>query len=628
MSSLNMADRHSLEKLFCMSSGYVLNFSDRTFGEFVFEAVNADIHEQRYTSQGTSKANKLRTFWKVEPDFMVGKLLLALIDYSESLVTEATPEAKALTERCRQIATRLLAGGPSLPAQAVKGKSPQGPTSPNVMGPERNRQVVTLAEWAGTKERGFVKLAIVFSDIIGSTKLNEELGNAEWSKVRSAHLAQAHKVVEKHEGWYVKDVGDEVVAVFKNDVQALVYAMDLEKDTGHELVRIKSGVNSGEVEIVGGDVFGNEVNLTARIQAKASEGGIWMSSEVHRSWLGRHGKSSTSFAKHPSISLKGVDEPLTLWSLPPTRASIPGSMQSDAALNTDPNCKPSIPPHDSGSANTLCASDVIGYKTLEEISTTDLCARVRQAARLGKFDENIWQELCERFSWRGCPPDDAKLIRSLDQDVCRPLFTWTKLPAEIISVEGEKPQPIPPYYARLLESGMVATIEIEGRCIEERQGQDVHYACHFLVKAIPPDVVETLQLIDWRPAPVTQIQYRLGTEPLPAPTNVPIQLKRIAQPGKSPLRTFLCFEMCGVGSGSSIQIASNDATYMPFQAKDRYFTITIEAASKLGAKQTQRFQVMILPASGAMPASFEIRPLPSDRGTTNSADEIVQIGQS
>jgi hypothetical protein len=43
MSSLQMADRQSLEAFFGMSSGYVLNFSDSTFGEFVFEKTGIDI---------------------------------------------------------------------------------------------------------------------------------------------------------------------------------------------------------------------------------------------------------------------------------------------------------------------------------------------------------------------------------------------------------------------------------------------------------------------------------------------------------------------------------------------------------------------------------------------------------
>jgi hypothetical protein len=109
-----MVDRKILENHFGMASGYVLNFSDRTFGEFVFETVEREIHDEKYMAGGTSKANKLRTFWKVESDYTVGKLILALVDYDATL--NLTPDAATIgrADKCRQIATRLLAGGPSL----------------------------------------------------------------------------------------------------------------------------------------------------------------------------------------------------------------------------------------------------------------------------------------------------------------------------------------------------------------------------------------------------------------------------------------------------------------------------------------------------------------------------------
>ena len=114
MSTFSMAERHNVEKFLGMSGGYVLNFSDRTFGEVVFEAVGIDIHDEKYTTDGTSKAKKLRTFWKLEPDYAVGKLLLALLDYDVSLNAEQTAQAKARADKCRQIATRLLSSRSSL----------------------------------------------------------------------------------------------------------------------------------------------------------------------------------------------------------------------------------------------------------------------------------------------------------------------------------------------------------------------------------------------------------------------------------------------------------------------------------------------------------------------------------
>lgn len=123
MSSLNMREKRVLEDFLGMGGGYVLNFSDRTFGEFVHEAVDIEIHSDEYSIHGSSKAKKLRAFWEVESDYLVGRLLNALIDYAQETARESTEEAKKLAERSRAIASRLLAGGPSLDDLKQKAKS-------------------------------------------------------------------------------------------------------------------------------------------------------------------------------------------------------------------------------------------------------------------------------------------------------------------------------------------------------------------------------------------------------------------------------------------------------------------------------------------------------------------------
>jgi hypothetical protein len=114
MSSLTMREKRVLEELLGMGSGYVLNFSDRTFGDFVHEAVDIDIHSDDYTIHGTSKAKKLRAFWELESDYLVGRLLNTLIEEAEETSQKWTEDDKKRVERCRGIASRLLAGGPSL----------------------------------------------------------------------------------------------------------------------------------------------------------------------------------------------------------------------------------------------------------------------------------------------------------------------------------------------------------------------------------------------------------------------------------------------------------------------------------------------------------------------------------
>ena len=78
MSSLVDIDKRYLEKLLEMGSGYVLDYSDATFGEF-FSRHKIDIHGPCYQSYGTSKAKKMRAFWEREPDKIVMPVLLEML---------------------------------------------------------------------------------------------------------------------------------------------------------------------------------------------------------------------------------------------------------------------------------------------------------------------------------------------------------------------------------------------------------------------------------------------------------------------------------------------------------------------------------------------------------------------
>ncbi len=81
MANLKFNDRATLEKAFGMSSGYVLDFSDRTFREFVWEHVGREIDDGAYSRYGTSKAKRLRAFWEVEADVVVATLAAALLEH-------------------------------------------------------------------------------------------------------------------------------------------------------------------------------------------------------------------------------------------------------------------------------------------------------------------------------------------------------------------------------------------------------------------------------------------------------------------------------------------------------------------------------------------------------------------
>ena len=104
MSDLTFVERRKFEQLLGMGTGYVLDFSNRTFREFVLDSTGRDIFDSRYDYASGSKANLLRAFWQKEDNALVGKLMNDLVNCVE-------PDG-AVKETCRLIVGRLLGKNP------------------------------------------------------------------------------------------------------------------------------------------------------------------------------------------------------------------------------------------------------------------------------------------------------------------------------------------------------------------------------------------------------------------------------------------------------------------------------------------------------------------------------------
>jgi hypothetical protein len=107
MSDLTATESLRLEKALNMGGGYVLNFSNRSFAEFILLSTGIDIHDPKYERGGGSKANRLRAFWTLESNYVVGKLLGDIIDAWEELGQGALPK-----EDCIRIVRRLKESAP------------------------------------------------------------------------------------------------------------------------------------------------------------------------------------------------------------------------------------------------------------------------------------------------------------------------------------------------------------------------------------------------------------------------------------------------------------------------------------------------------------------------------------
>lgn len=84
-SNIRSVDMLLIEELFDMGSGYVLDFSDRTFAIFFAEELNIDIDDPAYAVDGTSKAKRLRCFLRSVDKPLLTRTLQALWEYREAV---------------------------------------------------------------------------------------------------------------------------------------------------------------------------------------------------------------------------------------------------------------------------------------------------------------------------------------------------------------------------------------------------------------------------------------------------------------------------------------------------------------------------------------------------------------
>jgi Abortive infection C-terminus len=85
MVSMKLWEMRIIERALDMGSGYVLDFSNRTFSEFFADEFGIDIYDEKYGVNGSSKANHMRTFIEAEDEYTVSRMLRKLWEYRQSI---------------------------------------------------------------------------------------------------------------------------------------------------------------------------------------------------------------------------------------------------------------------------------------------------------------------------------------------------------------------------------------------------------------------------------------------------------------------------------------------------------------------------------------------------------------
>lgn len=199
---------------------------------------------------------------------------------------------------------------------ADQTRQPDSPTaemrSAEIRAAEMSETSFTI--WAGDDR---VTLAIVFTDITGSTALGQQLKDHRMMEVRRAHFAQSRKLIEQYKGRGIKTIGDRVMAVFRSVEKALDFATALQHEPGHSQIKIRAGIHIGPMQIEDNDVFGSVVDFAARVVDTITEPEIWLSNQakedLDRSGAQQH--AELKWKQHQGISMKGFSGVHTLWAM-------------------------------------------------------------------------------------------------------------------------------------------------------------------------------------------------------------------------------------------------------------------------------------------------------------------------
>lgn len=174
-------------------------------------------------------------------------------------------------------------------------------------------------------------VAILFTDIVGSTQFFESKGDIAGLERVRRHNELLFPVVQAHSGWIVKTIGDAIMAVFDDPTQAVRCACQMQRvlaeanrDPGHEPLHIRAGLHFGRAIRDGDrDVYGDAVNTAARIvnQARGDE------VVVSRALADRVApEAGLVLQAHGSFQAKGKADPIEVLSV---------SWQGEAARSSD-----------------------------------------------------------------------------------------------------------------------------------------------------------------------------------------------------------------------------------------------------------------------------------------------------
>jgi adenylate cyclase len=188
--------------------------------------------------------------------------------------------------------------------------------------------------------------AILAADVVGYSRLMTADEAGTLAALKRHREAIFDPAVAAHNGRIVKLIGDGVIAEFGSVVDAVNCAISVQRtgvttpdqSASQPVIVLRIGINLGDVIIEGDDIYGDGVNIAARLEPLAEPGGICVSSIVNESVGNR---IDVRFQDGGDISVKNIDRPIRVWKWHPG-GTTPTGAPSNAAKPQPNAATPSI----------------------------------------------------------------------------------------------------------------------------------------------------------------------------------------------------------------------------------------------------------------------------------------------
>ncbi len=165
-------------------------------------------------------------------------------------------------------------------------------------------------------------VAILAADVVGYSRLIGANEASTLSQLRTLRTELVEPALKRHRGRVVKLMGDGLLAEFSSVVDAVTAAVEIQEATPElsahltedRRVALRIGVNIGDIAVEDGDIFGDGVNVAARLQEIADPNGVAISDDAYRQLSGR---LDVPFEDAGEKVLKNIKQSVRTWMWPP-----------------------------------------------------------------------------------------------------------------------------------------------------------------------------------------------------------------------------------------------------------------------------------------------------------------------